>query len=181
MRIQDRYAGAVHSSNLKSEPETYRSDSDVIAAYGLAAKRVLFDGRPGSPLAVALERLFAGDSRASREIVQAMAGLSWGKARTLKVKLTRVQSEDLARAVLAWHRDGKCKPCGGHGYDVVPGTRTVGDAECRACHGTTKMPFEPQFRPEHRDLARWLLTAIEKEQSVAGPAAMRALAPMLEI
>jgi hypothetical protein len=173
MRIQDRYAGAVHSSNLKSEPETYRSDPDVLGAYGLAGKR--------NPLATALERLFAGDSKAGREIVNEMATLSWGKARTLKVKLTRVQSEDMARAVLAWHRDGKCKPCGGHGYDGVPGSRTVGDAECRHCYGTTKMPFEPQFKPEHRVLARWLLVTIEKEQSVAGPAAMRALAPMLEI
>lgn len=173
MNIRDRYATAVHSSNLKSEAKTFQSDSDVIGAYGLAGKR--------SPLATALERLFTGDNRASREIVAIMAEMSWGKAKSLKVKQTRVQSEDMARMVLAWHRDGTCKPCGGHGYDIVPGTLTIGNMECKHCRGTRKIPFEKQFKPEHRILARWLLVHIEKEQSVAGPAAMRALAPMLEL
>lgn len=173
MRIQDRYATAVHSSNLKSEAKTYQSDSDVLGAYGLAGKL--------NPLATALERLFTGDNSAAREIVSIMAALSWGKAKSLKVKQTRVQSEDMARMVLAWHRDGTCKPCGGHGYDVVPGTKTISDTECKHCHGTRKIPFEKQFKPEHRILARWLLVHIEKEQSAAGPAAMKALAPMLEL
>jgi hypothetical protein len=173
MRITDRYASAVHSSNLKSEAKTYQSDADVLGAFGLAGKR--------NPLATALERLFTGDNTAAREIVEHMAGMSWGKAKTLKIKQTRVQSEDMARMVLAWHRDGTCKPCGGHGYELVLGTKTVGDTECKHCRGTTKIPFERQFKPEFRILARWLLVHIEKEQSVAGPAAMKALAPSLEL
>jgi len=181
MRIRDRYASAVHSSNLEVDEKTVYSDSDVLGAMGLAGKAERFDGRPGVPLAAALARLFSGDNTASREIVEILAELVWSKGKALGVKLTRVQSADMAKAVLAWHRDGVCKPCGGHGYEIVPGTRTVGDTECQACRGTRKMPFEKHFAHDHRPVARWLLISLEREQERAGPAAMAALAPRLEM
>ena len=172
-KILDRYASAVHSSNLTSDPKSVYSDSDVLGAAGLAAK--------SRPLALALTRLFMGDNHASGQIVDILGEMAWGKAHSMNVKLTRVQSWDMGKAVLAWHRDGACKPCGGHGYQIIPGTRAIGDSECPKCRGTGKIPYEKQFKHEWRELARWLLSEVEREQGRAGQAAMAMLAPRLEI
>lgn len=181
MKVTDRYASAVHSSNLKTKTETTYSDTDVLGAMGLAGKAVRHDGREGVPLAAALLRLFSGDNGAMREIIEITSRMAWGKAKALRVRMTRVQSEDMARAVIAWHRNGTCTKCGGHGFKIIPGTLTVGDAECSSCHGEGKVPFDSQFSEEHQLLARFVLTHIEREQSSAGPAAMAALAPRLDL
>lgn len=176
-KILDRYAGAVHSRDLSSKEKTTYSDSDVLGAAGLAAKR--------SPLAISLARLFSGDNRAAAELVRIMARMLVGKAYRMGATLGEVEAADLARAVLAWHRDGRCKVCGGHGYELTPadhgGRRTVTERACRACRGTGKIPFEAQFTRERRDLAKWLLTEIEREQAIAGQEAMKSLAPKLDL
>lgn len=173
MSIIDRYSSAVRSSNLLSKPDTTWSDSDVIGAAGLAAKH--------NPLAIALTRLFTGDNSAAASIVQILSDAVWEKAKRDKIKLRRVQADDMARAVLAWFRDGVCKACGGHGYTLIEGTRTVGDHACRSCHGTGKLSFDSQFALERLLLARWLLAEVEREQAIAGSAAMAALAPRLDL
>lgn len=167
-RILDRYASAVSSANLRSAAATTYSDSDVLGAAGLAAKR--------NPLAMALARLFCGDNRAARDLVAILAALAWDKAMALKIEIKRTQADDMARAVLAWHRDGVCRACGGHGYQLIAGTPTIGDNACPACRGTRKVPFEPQFALERRLVAMWLLAEIECEQARAGPAARAKLA-----
>jgi hypothetical protein len=174
-KLLDRYASAVHSSNLASSPRTVYSDSDVLGAVGLAGKD------EDKALAMALARLFSGDNTAAHALVRLMAEKAWGKARMLGVKLKRTQSEDMAKAILAWHRDGACRPCGGHGFELIPGTRTVGGSSCRVCRGTAKMPFDRQFTLERLPVARWLLSEIEREQGKAGAAAMAKLAPRLEL
>ena len=179
MKITDRYASAIGSSNLRSRPETAQSDTDVLGAFGLAARGNPITGREGVPLAVALTRLFSGDNRAAVEIVGIMADMLWGKAAVMRVKVRRTEAEDMARAVLAWHRNGTCPACGGHGYAVLAGTTVLGDVECPACHGTGKRPFERNFR--HDDLARWLLAEIERESGKAGPAAMLMLAGRMDL
>lgn len=185
MRIQDRYASAVRSSNLRSKPDTTHSDTDVLGAAGLAAKPVrVVDGieRPGSPLGIALMRLFAGDNTAAADIVRIMAASLVGKAwRMSEQRVSQVQAEDIARAVLAWHRDGVCKPCGGHGYKLVEGAPMLSEQTCPACHGTRKVPFDSAFPLDLVLLARWLLAEVEREQAIAGPAAMAALAPRLDL
>ena len=93
-----RYASAVRSNNLRSAAATTYSDSDVLGAVGLASKR--------HPLAMALARLFCGDNHAARELVVILSELAWGKAAVLRIDLKRTQADDIARAVLAWHRDG---------------------------------------------------------------------------
>src|SRR5688572_14309198 len=113
MRILDRYSGAVRSSNLRSEPDTTYSDSDVLGAVGLAAVR--------RPLAAALTRLFMGDNHAAQQIVCILAEQVRDKAIASDVDLKPTQAQDMARAVLAWHRDGVCKTCNGHGFDLIPG------------------------------------------------------------
>ncbi len=172
MKIQERYATAIRSSCLDVDERTTYSDTDVLGSYGLAAKV--------HPLAVALERLFSGDNGAATEIVETLADLAWRRAIKTGIKLRRVESVDMARACLAWHRDGTCKDCGGHGQMVIKGSTTIGGAICKACRGTGRIPFERQFKHEWRALAAWLVAEMECEQGRAGPAAMRKLAPKLD-
>lgn len=171
--ITGRYAAAVHTSNLASSPRTTCSPSDVLGAFGIAGRR--------HPLAVALARLFVGDNHAAGAIVAILSGMALSRAKREGVKLRPVECDDMARAVLAWHRDGLCRPCGGHGVLRVPGTTTLSDSTCPKCRGTRKVPFDAQFSVEHLIVARWLQGEIEREAGKAGPAAMAALAPRLEL
>jgi hypothetical protein len=173
MRFDDRYSSAIHSSNLKSKPDTHSSDSDVLGAAGLAGKR--------KPLAMALLRLFSGDNRASGEIVGILARMASSRAwETDQVSIPNTEAEDLGRKVLAWHRDGVCKACHGHGYALIEGAPSLSGNACAACKGTGKMPFDPQFSMERLPLARWLRERVEREQAFAGAEAMAALAPRLD-
>lgn len=175
----DRYSSAVHSGNLKSDPNR-ETDLDVVGAAGLAARR--------SPLAVALLRLFVGDDREAEQIVTILENMLVGKAFRLGIEITRPEARDMGKAVLAWHREGVCKPCGGHGFDVQNGSSKVGQGRavlsatnCKFCRGTGKILFDRQFPITRLELARWLLAEIEREQAVAGPSAMAALAPKLDL
>lgn len=154
------------------------SDSDVLGAAGLAAKR--------APLAIALMRLFSGDNHATAEIVLVMTDMVIGKAwHAAQLAIPRVTGEDIARSVLAWHRDGVCRACGGHGFKLAGGSlgegrAVVGDAACDKCHGTRKVPFDSQFSGDYLELARWLRANIEREQAFAAGEAMKALAPRMD-
>ncbi|WP_046111807.1 hypothetical protein [Aquincola tertiaricarbonis] len=173
MTFEDRYASAVRSSNLRGKSDV-QGAVDVLGAAGLAAKR--------TPLGMALERLFVGDNAAAGEIVNILAGMLVGKAwHGDRIELPRTEAADMARAVLAWHRDGVCKPCGGHGVLVMRGTPTLGDQRCTACRGTGRLLFDRFFSMERLHLARWLVAEMEREMNVAGPAAMAALRPKLDI
>lgn len=172
MKIIDRYAGAIHSSNLKHDERSSNSDTDVLGAFGLADRRL---AATDHPLAVPLTRLFMGDGAASRVIVEVLADMARGKAPALHTDITQTQAVDMARACLAWHRDSACKSCGGHGQLVIKGSTTIGGAICKACKGTGRIQFEKQFRFQWRDLARWLVAEMEREQGRAGPEAVRAL------
>jgi hypothetical protein len=173
MRIQDRYATAIHSSCLTVDDRTTYSDTDVLGAFGLASRE--------NELAVALERLFAGDNGASASVVAVLAQMAQGKATALRIKVGATQAVDIAQACLAWHRDGACKPCGGHGVLKVRGTNALGVQECKPCKGHGKVAFESVIHHSWRDLARWLVAAMERAQAIAGPAAMARLAPRLEL
>lgn len=187
MKITERYASAIRSSNLKVDPRTSYADTDVLGAMGIA-ERDLTRGHDSAgnpvhqaPLAVALERLFLGDNNASTLIVEHLSVLAWAKAKTRGVRLKRIESVDMARACLAWHRDGACKACGKHGVHVIQGSTTLGNQKCKACKGTGMLPFERQFRAEFRDIAAWLVAEMQREQGRAGPAAMKKIAPLLDL
>jgi len=177
MKITDRYASAVRSSCLTVDERTTYSDTDVLGAFGLAGRLLEIQDHP---LAVPLQRLFSGDNKAAVAIVEVLAVMARGKAPALRTDITVLQANDMAKACLAWHRDGVCKPCGGHGQLLIRGTKTIGGAFCRPCRGTGRMPFERQFRHEWRELARWLVSEMEREQGRAGPAALKAIAPRLD-
>ncbi len=171
--IIERYASAVRSTNLRSDVRSVASDTDVLGSMGLAARDF--------PLAVALQRLFCGDNKAAAAIAETLADDAWREARAMRVKLNRVEAYDMAQACLAWHRDGVCKPCGGHGKLLIPGTKTLGNRDCKDCRGVGKMPFERQFPGHQRELAGWLVAHMEQHQSKAGPEAMKRLSAHLSL
>lgn len=173
MKIRERYASAIRASSLTVDERTTFSNTDVVGAYGLAGKR--------HPLATGLERLFHGDNGASQEVLSVLTEMLRNKASAMRLKVARTQAEDIARACLAWHRDGTCKVCGGHGLQLIPGTKTHSERDCLSCRGTGKRPFERNFRHEWQGLAGWLVAEMEREQAKAGPEAMKKIAPMLDL
>jgi hypothetical protein len=195
--VEERYSTAVSSSNLAVNPRTSMSDTDVLGAMGIA-DRELTEGKARrrnkdtgemeeeaikpAPLAVALERLLTGgDNRAAHAIVRALADSVWREARGQKVKLTHADATEMARAVLAWYRHGVCKPCGGHGFELIPGTRTHGETRCDTCKGSGKRSLEREFKPPMRPLVTWLAAEIQREAGRAGPRAMAHLAARMEL
>lgn len=173
MTFDDRYASAVRSSNLRGKSDT-QGAVDVLGAAGIAAKQ--------APLAIALERLLNGRSGSSREVVdmmcEAVISKAWLQDRCV---LPRTEGADMARAVLAWYRDGACTSCGGHGVLTRRGAPSLSDQKCTACKGTGKVLFDRQFSMERLSLARWMLAELERELAKAGPLAMAALAPRLDL
>lgn len=193
-KIIDQYARAVHSSNLKVSKEadkieaTVVEDTDTLSAMAWA-DRDLTRGhttkgdpvRP-APLAVSLERLLAGDNNAAHDIVRLLADMVWRHGRDVRIKVGRAQAVDIARACLAWFRNGTCKPCGGHGYSLIPGVPSLSSHECPACAGTGKIRLADAFpRPDNLELARWLTDEIERETGRAAPRAMALLAEKMEL
>lgn len=180
MNALDRYASAATSSNLKSGG----ADTDMLGAGAYIAKRVRFsetpDARPGSPLAVALLRLCTGDSHAADALIQTLTAMMIGKAYRLGNEIGHPAASLIARMAVDWFRDPACRACGGHGYGIIDGSTTVGEKACKACGGAARRPFEAMFHVERVNLARWALIELEREMSLAGPAAMAALAPRLE-
>lgn len=183
MYIQNRYASAVSSSNLQTREETTMSDTDVLGAFAIADRRLSagVDHFSKHPLSVPLERLFTGDKSAAQEIICILAGIVRGKARALRIRMTAVQASDMARVALGWFGNGACRVCGGHGFKLIPNTKTLGDSRCHPCNGTGKVQLELAFRVEQRELVRWVMAQLERESGQAGPAAMKALCPQLNL
>jgi hypothetical protein len=170
MKVLERYSQAVNSSDLTVDERSTWSDTDVLGAAGLAGRH--------NPLGLALTRLFADGK--PEEAIAELTELAMKRARTLRIKFTRIQSEDLSKAVLGWHRFGTCQPCGGTGYTVIKDTPVHGD-ECSHCKGGGKLLFDRQFQHEALGLAQWLSAEIDRSQAAAGSDAMRALAPRLDL
>lgn len=189
-KIINRYAAAVHSSNLKSDPSTVYSDTDVLGAVGYGGKPpgLRDDGsaRRSSPLAMALLRMFTGGDREGKQIVTMMVRMLQVEAHKRRDSIGPAGASIIARAVLDWHRDSTCRTCRGHGYQTIGGalgqSRTVvSDQPCDACHGAGKRPFDALFPPSRLDLAHWLRSRVEEKTNLAGTVAMAALAPRLKI
>lgn len=186
-----RYATAVHARSLKPDPLSVSSDLDVLGAYGLAGRQLEegyvrtgegagYDIKP-APLAVPLERFFSGDRKAAHSIIAELARMAVEHSWRLRVKLGQASAHDMACACLAWHTDGRCRKCGGHGYDKIPGTTTVGTHECGTCRGAGKIPFEPQFPEKWVLIARFLVVEMERASGISGQRAMSALAKRLDL
>lgn len=179
MTIQDRYASAVNSRNLRPigikgvHEGSTTSDTDMLGAMGLASR--------GHPLGAALERLFAGDHKSAHEIVRILAQMAFKQSWDYEIRASRAQCHDLACAVLAWHRNGTCRVCNGHGYELIPGAPMLSERECKACRGTGKVALEAAFKVELRPLVSWLSSEMMRESGRVGPAAMRGLGRAMEL
>jgi hypothetical protein len=172
------------------------SQHNVVGAMGLADRR-LTDGWvptgpgegytiPKAPLAVAITRLLTGDNTAAHAIVQLMAAMIFERSWKIKVKISRPAAHDLACSVLAFHRNGTCRTCGGHGFELILGTPAHSERHCKACNGAGKLPLEKIVssngqKPELAEMARWLLSEMEREAGRAAPEAMRALNERLSL
>lgn len=174
MLIRERYAAAIRSKNLKSEPRTIYSDTDVLGAMGIAGK--------ANPLGVAVARLLAGDKRAALLVIEVLApkaiSYAW-QARRLAIQ--RVEADDICRMTLAWYLDSACKPCGGTGYRKIEGTPALSAAQCHSCRGTGHRDFDASFPADRLAIAKWAAAEMERELAFAGPMAMRALASRLDL
>ena len=154
--------------------EWYASDvaagtqGDVVGAAGFAGRH--------RPLAMALLRLFVGDNGSAKSIVSLMAQMLVSKAWSLQTLLPVTEAEDIASAVLAWHRDGRCKHCDGHGFLKLEGAPGLSDQQCGHCRGTGRIIFDRQFPMDRLELARWMAAEVDREQQIAGVEAMRCLA-----
>lgn len=172
MEVINRYSSAINSSNLKSEERTTWSDSDVLAAMGLAARQ--------HPLGAALQRLFVDGK--PQVVVDMLTLMARDRSYRVKERLTEMQARQISEKVLAWYRHGVCTDCGGTGKEVVLEPKPhLSDEDCPSCHGTGRRLFEPSFTPDQRAIAVWLKNEIEKHQAMAGAAAMRLIAPMLDL
>jgi hypothetical protein len=195
INIRTRYAAAVHSANLTvknsknstDEAETVIGDPEILGAHGLADKyltRGYVDPErtfSPAPLAVPLERLFAGDARAVYEIVRILADLAMEQSYAMGIQIKPTEVADMSRAVIAWFRHGVCKPCGGRGFPILKDTPVMSAHACDGCKGTGKIPFDRNFRHEWKPLARWMKERIQAESGRAGPNAMKALATKFEL
>jgi hypothetical protein len=170
LSILDRYASAVRSSNLRSQPNTTFSDPDVIGAFGLAGKR--------EPLGVALQRLFTGDSGAFNDVIEILAEKLTSH---FAGQITTSRARFVAKKVIDWNRDKVCHVCNGLGRELIPGTPTIGTKDCGACRGTGQALFQKIFHRESLRFADWTQMQIEIVQSRAGQEAMKSLAPSLEL
>jgi len=168
--ITERYFSAVRSSNLRSIERTTKSDSDVVGAVGLAAKR--------EPLGAALMRLFTGDNNAAQAVIEA---LTQKLLTHFPASLRESEARTVATGVLSWNRANVCPVCHGSGYEVIPGTPSLSDKECKACRGTGKTLFQKQFHRSKLEYADWAQVQIEIAQSRAGQEAMKAIAPSLDL
>jgi hypothetical protein len=149
------------------------SSADILGAAGKASK--------DHPLSLSLLRLFNGDNGAVSEIIELMTSAAVGKAYRVGPEISRVAASFIARLVLDWYRDSTCKACGGHGFKRMNGAPTLSDQPCGQCAGTGRRNFDAMFPKSRLELARWLAAELEREQALAGPAAMAALAPRLDL
>ena len=140
MSALERLAVAMSSSDLTLDDT--RRDVDYIIAAGFSATR-------HGPVASSLLRLHAStsmtDLKAASASVQGLVAKlntrrGWG--------LTQAEIEAVAANALAHHVTPACLACGGHGYELVPGTPTLSATPCASCHGTGRRPVQKKLRDE---------------------------------
>ena len=170
MKIVERYASAVRSSNLRSKEATTYSDPDVVGAFGLAAKT--------EPLGAALHRLFTGDNRAAQAVIDALADKLTSR---FAGSLTESEARSVAAHTLNWNRDKVCPFCKGRGSDLIQGSPTLSDRECKHCRGTGQKLFEKQFHRDKLKFADWAQMQIDIALPAAGQAAMKSLAASIDL
>ena len=164
-KIAERYSAARNTSNLKSDPRTLLSASDVLGAAGMASQEHADAMR-------LWEVAFQGKTSAKIALVESLT-----KPLTLFM-IRRGLSGDpktVAREMVAWQLHGACPVCGGEGHEVVPNTTVRYDHPCRACDGGGKVAFP------RTEAHLWLKTRMEKMQALAASAVMKKLSLEMDL
>jgi hypothetical protein len=168
LSLQERYAQAIRSGNLTSDPNTTFSDADVLGAMAFADKR-LGGRRMG---AGAVSRYLAGDTGGASNLVELLSDRLHAEAEKAGSTLPDVEAKDIVRGCLAWLVYGKCEKCNGTRY-VLLGHHVV----CPVCLGSGKRSFVNGFRSRHLEIAKWLVSEIAADVGVCGAEALRSIAP----
>lgn len=152
MNLQERYEVARNSSNLKSLERTIFSDSDILAAAGMAAQQ-------NEDALLLWSVAFQGHSADKHKLVE---NLARKLDRYLDIHRLDGSPVKIAMECVAWVLHGTCQPCGGRGYKTIPGTPHLSDDLCDHCKGTGKIELP------HTDAHTWLKNHIEILSAVAG-------------
>lgn len=160
--ITERYTTARQTSDLSVSPLTSRSPADVLIASGWAAQE-------NEAALLLWEVIYRGKSEPKNRLAGILG--SQLNARMAKDRKLKGDAWVIAREVLAWYLHGVCQPCGGLGYEKIPGTPTLSDRLCPACNGAKRVAL-PQDSASHT----WMANYIESLTAIAAGQVMKRLA-----
>lgn len=153
MTSRERIGAAQYTDDLGEVGPEDVGDVDIIRACGMAGQK--------NPLGLSIWRWrYGGDNR---EMFNVAAGL-----------VERGHEPELVARVLGHLADDVCRPCGGRGYKVVPGTPVLSDVLCVHCQGTGRVPLAGK---QEQALVE---TIVQLEREIAA-AVMRRLARRMEL
>lgn len=138
--IAEKYSTARNTSNLKSEPRTAMSASDILISAGMAAQQ-------HSDALLLWSVVYGGKTQQKLMLVD---GLERKVCEYMLRNRLKGNPRHIAMEVLAYYLHASCKECNGVGYQIVPGTITRSDDPCPYCSGVGKP------RPPEGEAWQWL-------------------------
>lgn len=138
--IAEKYSTARNTSNLKSEPRTKMSASDVMGAAGMAAQ--------SHADAMLLWSVVYGGKTSQKLML--VDGLEHKLTGYMLQNRLKGNPRQIAMEVLAYYLHATCKACNGVGYQIIPETITRSDDPCPECAGVGKP------RPPEGEAWQWL-------------------------
>lgn len=133
----NRLSPALVSKNLSIG--TTRGDADYVAALGLASMAY--------PIASPLIRMYlAQDRGAVHEARQAAAEMARTAARRQGISLRTTELADIGRQALDYALNKACPRCHGTKYELIPGTRSLGNVLCKSCSGDGRRNLPKRYR-----------------------------------
>lgn len=129
-KISERYSIARNTSNLKSEPRTRMSASDVIGAAGMAAQE--------HESALLLWSVVYGGKTSQK--MKLIDGLEHKLTDHMMRNRLKGNPKRIAMEVIAYYLHAKCSACDGVGYQIIPHSILRSDDPCPECNGTGKPP-----------------------------------------
>lgn len=132
----------------------YRKPVDYIVATGYASRVY--------PLASPLIRLYLTLDASSVETAKRIAyEMTVKEARRQGIRLKVRELVWVANHALQYVVDKQCPQCHGLKYELIPGTRTLGDKVCHYCRGDGRRKLPTQ----HRKLLAAMVARIERVES----------------
>ena len=152
--ISERYSIARNTSNLKSEPRTVMSASDVIGAAGMAAQE-------HQDALLLWSVMYGGKTSQKMRLVD---GLAYKLTDYMMRNRLKGNPRHIAMEVLAYYLHATCDDCDGVGHQIIPYTIVRSDDPCPYCQGTGKseMPKDDAWQWLHRYVATLMSIAAGK-------------------